>query len=304
VSLRPVSLALLLAVASTTIAACAGTGRRGAAPRGPDATALRVMSFNLRYDNPGDGPNQWSNRKDRVAALIRYHRADVIGVQEALLGQLVDLEARLPGFARIGVGRTDGRSAGEFSAILYRTDRFTIDDSGTFWLSPTPETPGSKGWDTAIERIATWARFRDRVTGCRWVHLNTHFDHVGQVARAESARLIRIRLAALAAGRPVVLTGDLNTEPTDPPYRILTRDTIDQAIAPLTDAFLSSRTGNYGPTGTWNAFTAIEADRRIDYVLVSAPIVVHEHAILSDRWDDRFPSDHLPVIAELGGLCR
>jgi endonuclease/exonuclease/phosphatase family metal-dependent hydrolase len=284
--------------------ACASTTRRNSSRGAADADALRVMSFNLRYDNPGDGLNRWSNRKDRVAALIRYHGADVIGVQEALLGQLVDLETRLPGFARVGVGRSDGKTAGEFSAILYRTDRFTLDDSGTFWLSPTPETPGSKGWDTAIERIATWARFRDRVTGCQWLHLNTHFDHVGQVARAESARLIRRRLSTLAAGRPVVVTGDLNTEPTDEPYRVLTRDAIDQAIAPLTDAYVSSRTGSYGPSGTWNAFTAIEAGRRIDYVLVSEPVVVYQHAILSDRWDDRFPSDHLPVIAVLGGLCR
>jgi endonuclease/exonuclease/phosphatase family metal-dependent hydrolase len=273
-----------------------------ASPR--PASPLRVMTYNIRYDNAGDGVNAWPNRKDRVAALVRYHQADVVGVQEALVHQLTDLDARLPGFARVGVGRRDGKQGGEFSPILYRTDRLALEDSGTFWLSPTPESPGSKGWDTAIERVATWARFRDRESGCRWIHLNTHFDHVGEIARQEGARLIRRRLATLANGLPIVLTGDLNTEPTQPPYRILTRDTLDGAIAPLRDAYVASRSGHYGPIGTWNAFKAIEENRRIDYVMVSTPIVVDGHATLSDRWDDRFPSDHLPVIATLNRFCR
>ena len=177
-------------------------------------------------------------------------------------------------------------------------------DSGTFWLSPTPEAPGSKGWDTAIERIATWARFRDRRTGCAHVHLNTHFDHVGEQARQQSARLIRQRLATLAGALPVVMTGDLNADPQSAPYRVLTRDTIPGAIPPLTDAFGASRTGHYGPTSTWTAFKAIEPGRRIDYVLVSAPVGVEAHGILPDSWDGRFPSDHLPVLAALTIPCR
>lgn len=269
-----------------------------------DARPLRVMTFNIRFDNPGDGVNAWPNRKDWVASLMRFHEADVIGVQEALLHQLTDLDARLPGFARVGVGRTDGMQKGEFSAILYRTARVALKDSGTFWLSPTPTVAGSKGWDTAIERIATWAQFEDRRTGCQWLQLNTHFDHIGEVARQESARLIRRQLATLSKGRPVVMTGDLNTEPTNAPYRILTTEQIDGAVPPLTDAFVASRTGNYGPSSSWNAFKAIEAKRRIDYILVSTPIVVETHAILPDMWDGRFPSDHLPVIASVSGICR
>lgn len=265
---------------------------------------LRVMTFNIRFDNPGDGVNAWPNRKDWVASLIRWHGADVIGVQEALLHQLTDLDSRLPGFARVGVGRTDGRTKGEYSAILYRTDRVALRDSGTFWLSPTPDVAGSKGWDTAIERIATWARFADKHTGCEWLQLNTHYDHIGEVARQESSRLIRRRLAALANGLPIVMTGDLNTEPTNAPYRILTTEQIDGATPPLRDAFVVSRTGHYGPTSSWNAFKAIEPNRRIDYVLVSAPVVVERHAILPDMWENRFPSDHLPVMAVVSGLCR
>lgn len=270
---------------------------------GSVSTPLRVMSFNLRYDNPGDGVNAWPNRKDWVAQLIRFHEADIIGVQEALLHQLTDLDGRLAGFARVGVGRTDGRTRGEFSAILYRSDRLRLLDSGTFWLSETPMAVGSKGWDTAIERIATWARFTDRTNGCTFVHLNTHFDHIGERARQESARLIRRQLVALAHGGPTVMTGDLNAEPSSVPYRVLTRDTVDAGGPPLQDAFTISAAGHYGPTSSWNAFKAIEPNRRIDYVLVSPGVRVGTHAILPDAWDGRFPSDHLPVIASLTSVC-
>jgi endonuclease/exonuclease/phosphatase family metal-dependent hydrolase len=267
------------------------------------AEPLRVMTFNIRYDNPRDSANAWPYRKDWVASLIRFHGADAVGVQEALLRQLNDLDARLPGWSRVGVGRADGRGAGEFSAIFYRTERLEVLESGTFWLSPTPEVAGSKGWDTAIERIATWARFRDRRTGCRFLHLNTHFDHIGEQARQESARLIRHRLMALSSGLPVIVTGDLNTTPSSVAYRIFTRDTIPGAIAPLADAFTTSRTGHYGPTSSWTEFKAIEPGRRIDYVMVSAKVEVLAHGILPDTWDGRFPSDHLPVLAALSPAC-
>jgi endonuclease/exonuclease/phosphatase family metal-dependent hydrolase len=283
---------------------------RSSAPIAGDAAArsaetpLRVMTFNIRYDTPNDGPNAWPHRRDWVASLIRFHEADALGVQEALVHMLRELDARLPGFARIGVGRADGREGGEFSAIYYRTDRLELLDDGTFWLSPTPEVPGSKGWDTAIERVATWARFRDRATGCELLHLNTHFDHIGEQARQESARLIRRRLATLANGRRVIVTGDLNADPASVPYRILTRDTIAAAIPPLRDAFAVSRTGHYGPTSTWTAFRAIEPGRRIDYVLASEGVAVLTHGILPDSWDGRFPSDHLPVLASVRADCR
>jgi endonuclease/exonuclease/phosphatase family metal-dependent hydrolase len=303
----PRRLASLAALCLLSAAGC-----RTAAPArpatNPDASTpvppLRVMTFNLRYDTPTDGPNAWPHRRDWVAALVRFHAPDALGVQEALAHMLTDLDARLPGYARVGVGRADGRGRGEFSAILYRTDRLELLDSGTFWLSPTPEAVGSKGWDAAIERVATWARFRDRRTGCRHVHLNTHFDHVGEQARQESARLIRRRLVALAGGLPVVVTGDLNADPASAPYRVLTRDTIGGAIPPLRDAYAASRGGHYGPTSTWTAFRAIEPDRRIDYVLVSPQVPVLAHGILPDSWDGRFPSDHLPVLAVVRPPCR
>jgi endonuclease/exonuclease/phosphatase family metal-dependent hydrolase len=289
----------------------AAAGCRATAPvaeqPAPAASAvvapLRVMTFNLRLDVASDGPNAWPYRRDRVAGLIRFYDADVVGVQEALAHMLSELDTRLPGFARVGVGRADGRAGGEFSAILYRTDRLELLESGTFWLSPTPEVPGSKGWDAAIERIATWGRFRDRRTGCTYVHLNTHFDHIGEQARQESAKLIRGRLATLSAGLPVLVTGDLNSDPSSAAYRVFTRDSIAGAVAPLRDAHAVSRDGHYGPESTWTAFREIEPGRRIDYVLVSSGVPVLAHGILTDRWDGRFPSDHLPVLAMLGPIC-
>jgi endonuclease/exonuclease/phosphatase family metal-dependent hydrolase len=291
------ALACVIVACTSGGRAATSSGAATSAPVAAPASPLRVMSFNIRYDNPGDGVNAWPNRRDRVAGLVRFHGADVVGVQEAEAHMLRELDARLPGFSRVGVGREDGREGGEFSAILYRADRLEMLASGTFWLSPTPEVPGSKGWDAAIERIATWARFRDRATGCTFVHLNTHFDHIGERAREESARLVRRRLSSLAAGLPVVLTGDLNVPPTSAAYRAFTRDTIAGAIAPLADAFETTRTPHYGPTATWTEFKAIEPGQRIDYVLVSPGVAVQAHGILSDRWDDRFPSDHLPVLA-------
>ena len=303
---RPLSLhsAAILTLGLAWVGGC----HRAAAPDGtrsgrtaPSAAAattpLRVMSFNIRYDNPRDSGNAWPHRKDWVASLIRFHGADVVGVQEALAHMLTDLDTRLPEFARVGVGRADGRTKGEFSAILYRTSRLALLDSGTFWLSPTPEVPASKGWDAAIERVATWARFRDRVTGCSHLQLNTHFDHMGEQARQESARLIRRRLADLGRGLPIVVTGDLNAVPSSVAYRTLTRDTVPGGVAPLADAFATSRAGHYGPTSTWTAFKAIEPERRIDYVMVSPAVTVLTHGILPDYWDGRFPSDHLPVLA-------
>jgi endonuclease/exonuclease/phosphatase family metal-dependent hydrolase len=298
---------VLLPFLTVAIAACASTHAGGAAATSPTgvsaSTPLRVMSFNLRYNNPGDGINAWPNRKAWVAKLIRFHDADVVGVQEALVDMLVDLDTLLPEYARVGVGRKDGKDAGEFSAILYKRNRVEMLENKTFWLSTNPEAVGVKAWDAALERIATWGRFRDRATGCTYLHLNTHFDHVGEQARQESAKLIRRRLATIAGPMPVIVTGDLNSPPTSAAYTTLTSGTIEGGIAPLADGYLASREGNYGPSGSFNSFKEIGSGR-IDYVLVSSRIDVLKHGILTDRWDQRFPSDHLPVIASLSMRCR
>lgn len=260
-----------------------------------DPPALRVMTFNIRYDAPNDGRNVWDNRKDMAASMIRFHQADVIGLQEALKGQIDDLQDRLPDFSWLGVGRADGKEAGEFSPIFYRTSRLELLEHDTFWLSETPEIPGSKSWDAAIERVATWAIFLDRSTEEEVFILNTHFDHIGRQARLESARVIVDRLPALASGRPVVVMGDFNVPPKTQPYEVLTSGT-------LRDAMRVSEHPHHGPASTWNDFEAVVPGHRIDYVFVDERFRVLRHGILSDSWDGRFPSDHLPVLAEIVSL--
>ncbi|MEZ4700128.1 MAG: endonuclease/exonuclease/phosphatase family protein [Rhodothermales bacterium] len=282
---RPLPLLTLLL--GVILAGCAPRPTPSAAPE-----SVRVMTFNIRYANPGDGVHAWPMRRDRVASIIRFNQADLFGVQEALIGQLQDLDARLPGYARLGVGRDDGKEAGEFSAIYYRRDRFEPIESGTFWLSTTPEVPGSVGWDAAITRVVTWARYRDAGTGKTFYHFNTHFDHRGEQARTESARLIVERIASIAGDTPVVLTGDFNFDPTAPGYGVLT--------AALTDTQHASETGHHGPETTFYGFTFTgDTGRRIDYIFTSRGARTLRHATLSDSWDGAFASDHLPVFAEI-----
>ncbi len=265
------------------IAACATTP----APN----SSLRVMTYNIRLNLASDGPNAWPHRKDAVAGLVRDQSIDLLGVQEALPEQLADLDAQLPRLGRFGEGRTAER-LGEFTAIYFRRDRFDVLDAGTFWLSETPEVPGSRGWDAAYERIVTWGKLRDRQSGTTFFHFNTHFDHVGRIARRESARLLVSRITSLAGSSPVIVTGDFNDLPEGEPYAIITG-------SGLSDAMLSARAAHRGPSSTWNAFKAIEPGRRIDFIFTRG-FDVTSHAILPGMIDGtRFPSDHLPVVAEV-----
>jgi endonuclease/exonuclease/phosphatase family metal-dependent hydrolase len=259
-------------------------------------SAVRVMTFNIRYSEPRDGENAWTNRKTKVADVIRFHKADIVGVQEALLSQLRDLDSLLPGFSRCGVGRDDGKEGGEYSAILYRRDRFRLMDCRTFWLSETPDVPGKKGWDAAYPRIVTWAKFKDRVSGETFFDFNTHFDHRGETARTESAKLIHKRIAEIAGKYAFVLTGDLNVVEDTAAYRTLA----DANATPrLFDARYASANAHFGGDSTFNEFKELQPGRKIDYIFVSQGVKVFEHGVLSDRWNGRWASDHLPVLAEI-----
>jgi len=257
---------------------------------------LRVMSYNIRLDLESDGINRWANRRDQFIGQIRLMQPAILGLQEVVPGQKAHLEKALPGYEFLGVARDDGRSKGEFSNLAIRRDIFRVRSSGTFWLSPTPGVP-SKGWDAAYPRIATWAKLVRRSDGKRFLALNTHFDHVGQVARLQAARQIAGWLSAQrTAGESVIMTGDLNTEPGTPPIRELT-----QSALGLRDAHEASRTPRIGPDGTFNAFKLVPAEsRRIDYVLASRPLRVENYAVLAWHGEGGRPaSDHFPVVADL-----
>ncbi|TAE61046.1 MAG: hypothetical protein EAZ89_00925, partial [Bacteroidetes bacterium] len=256
-----------------------------------DAPSFRVMSFNIRLNTTADGMNAWPHRRPMVESMIRFNQIDLLGVQEALPDQMEDLRRMLPDFAAHGIAR-DTTPGGEYSAIFYRRARFDLIEGGTFWLSETPDKM-SKGWDAALNRIATWGRFMDKETGKQFVYLNTHFDHVGENARRESARLLLEKSKSLnPGGLPVILSGDLNTTPESEPYRTLNSG--------LSDAYYRTRLQHHGPSSSWSGFTtAGEPGRRIDYIFVNEQVTVLRHAILSDSWSGKFPSDHLPVMAEV-----
>ena len=259
-------------------------------------TPIRVMTFNIRYDEPRDGVNAWTPRKDKVAGVIRFHKADLVGVQEALLSQLRDLKSLLQGFSWCGVGRTDGKEAGEFSAIIYRDERFQLLESKTFWLSETPEVPGSKGWDAAYPRIVTWAKFRDRATKKTFYHFNTHFDHRGERARTESASLIIKKIEEIAGHSPFVLTGDLNVKEDSAAYKALKAGS---ANLHMSDTRYASTNGHFGGDSTFSSFKELEPGNTIDHIFVREGTRVLEHGTLSDRWNGLWASDHLPVLTEI-----
>jgi endonuclease/exonuclease/phosphatase family metal-dependent hydrolase len=253
---------------------------------------MNIISFNIRYNTSNDGENAWPNRIEMVTGLLRFHDADIFGLQEALHGQILDVENNLPEFKWFGVGRDDGKKAGEFSPIFYNKSKFKILDHGTFWLSETPEKP-STGWDAALNRIVTWGIFRSKETEKEFMVFNTHFDHVGVEARKNSATLIRKKIEEMVPeGTPVILTGDFNLTPDQKPIIMLKEY--------MKDSYEDSEEPSYGPVGTYNGFNLdSDLNRRIDYIFVKGDLEVLKYAALSEIKDKRFPSDHLPVFAKI-----
>lgn len=256
---------------------------------------LRVMTFNVRFANGSDGVHAWHLRRDVAAGVVRFHRPDVLGVQEALGDQVVDLHERLPGYASFGEGR-DGVAGGERCTIFYRTDRLELVDEETFWLSETPDRP-TAAWGADLRRIVTRGTFRERASG-QVVHVfNTHFDHRSEEARRNSAALLRARVAEVPPGEPVVAMGDFNCGEESAPYA-----TLVGGSSPLVDTTYLSREPLYGPSGTWSGFVWggwSGLTGRIDHVFVRGPLRVERHAVLGDTRDGRVPSDHRPVLVDL-----
>lgn len=256
----------------------------------------KIMTYNIKLDYPKEGKNSWDNRKVLIIGQIKFYEPDIFGVQEALPNQIQYLESTLVGFKYVGVGRDDGDNQGEYSAIFYNVSKFNVIESGTFWLSKTPDKV-TMGWDAVCNRICTYALFKNKKTKEQFWVFNTHFDHVGKVARMESPKLILEKIKSLNSTHlPVILTGDFNLEPET--------ENIKLFYSYFDDSKNISEIPPFGPEGTFNGFHFEKpVTRRIDYIFVSKDdFVVKKHAVLSDSKDCKYPSDHFPVIAELNIL--
>lgn len=268
-------------------------GLAGIAAAAPDAVDLRVMSFNVRFGTADDGPDSWEHRKDILVDTIRKASPDVIGTQECLDFQANYIVEKLPEYTWFGIGR-EADGSGEHMAVLYRKDLLQPLDSGHFWLSETPEVPGSMSWETSCTRMVTWLKFEHVPSSKTFTFYNTHLDHRSVPARLEGARLIAQRLSELDSTEPIILTGDFNCPAVvSEPWTCL-RD------AGMVDAW-ENCPERVGPPGTWRGFKKpVETpDNRIDWILTRGPLQPVNIEALMDNVDGRFPSDHLPVIATL-----
>ncbi len=258
------------------------------------------MSYNVRYDNPDESAHPWRHRRDQVASVVRFHGPDLVGLQEALHGQLDDLRSRLPGYEWLSAGRERPESAGEYAAIGYDRDRFNLEAEGTLWLSETPDEAGSVGWDAQLPRLVRHARLREESTDVELFLFNTHFDHYGETARRESAGLLLDRIDDLAANEPVIVTGDFNCLAASAPYERLTGREKRSAGRTLRDTHQVARRGHHGPTTTVTDFRNLVPERKIDHVFVSSDVDPVLHGVCADTYGNgRYPSDHLPVLVEL-----
>lgn len=249
--------------------------------------SINIATYNLRYNNPGDGENAWENRKEHVKALIRFHEFDIFGTQEGLIDQLNDL-ATMKEYSFVGVGRDDGKTEGEHSAIFYRNARFELLDKGDFWLSETPGEP-SYGWEAQIKRICSWGKFRDKMTDKTFFVFDAHFDHRAVEARRQSGVLMIKQIKEIAGENSVFFLGDLNSTPDTEQVKMLSSF--------LDDSYKVSQMPPYGPEGTSNGFNFnAPLKRRIDYIFVSKNIKVLKYGVLTDNYEQKYPSDHLPVV--------
>ena len=258
------------------------------------AQTYTTGTFNIRLDTETDKENQWKNRAAVVSQLIEFHDFDIVGTQEGFHHQLQDILKALPQYAIYGKGRDDGKQAGEHSAILYKKDKFELLAQGDFWLSETPETP-SLGWDAkCCKRICSWVYLKDKKTKKSFYFFNAHYDHQGVTARKESSKLILEKIKTIVKDKPVIFTGDLNGNHSSDPYLIIAdsdilKDTYKQVKQP------------YAHSNSFNGFGAqLKGNSIIDHVFVSKHFKTYRWGLLTDSYQGKYPSDHFPVLVEVG----
>jgi endonuclease/exonuclease/phosphatase family metal-dependent hydrolase len=255
-----------------------------------EAQTFRVMTYNIRYDTPQDSINQWPKRAHKVYALIKKYDPDLLGLQEVLHHQLMDILDNLPAYSYIGVGRDDGKTKGEYSCILYKKNTFDVIEKNTFWLSETPDVPGSKSWDAAITRVASWGKFKDKKTSKEFLMINTHFDHIGKEARKQSALLLKQKAFDIDKKLPFIITGDFNCTREEEPYTAI--------MEPKGVALIDPAPAN--PPGTFSTFKVTSrSNRGIDYIFHTKEWKSSDYKVIQDNDGTYYPSDHLPVMTTL-----
>jgi endonuclease/exonuclease/phosphatase family metal-dependent hydrolase len=260
------------------------------------SVSVDVLSYNIRFANPDDAPNTWVKRKEDVFSLIREAKPDIFGLQEALNVQVNDFEVAFRGYTRVGVGRDDGKQLGEYSPIFYNSDKFAFLKGGTFWLSQTPTVEGSRGWDAVCNRVVTWVHLTEKQSGLPIFVFCTHFDHVGEIARRNSAKLLLHALDSLSGSKPAIVLGDFNATPGTEPYTILTDSSKKEK---LTDARTVCKNIN-GPFYTYTGFKVGGLPpERIDYIFLKNIEKVDSFNVNPTNNGTYYPSDHLPVNARL-----
>lgn len=263
------------------------------APTAPAQQELKVMTFNLRYASTSM-PHAWSVRRPVTKACLELTAPDLIGTQEGVMAQLADMRADQPAYAMIGQGR-EGGEKGEYMAIFYRRTRFELLETHDFWLSETPEVVGSKSWNSSLPRMVTWARFRDKASGKSFVFVNTHFDHMSEEARAQSAKLIRMRLADLKAADPVLLVGDFNAvAKASAAYTTLTGDGF------LVDLFRAAPDRKGAELSTFHGYRKASLyGIHIDWILGRGPWKAKAAEVITFEIKGQHPSDHFPVMVKV-----
>ncbi|MCX6175639.1 MAG: endonuclease/exonuclease/phosphatase family protein [Ignavibacteriales bacterium] len=250
---------------------------------------LKVMTFNIRYGTANDGENNWEYRKNNVVETIKNFNPDLFGLQEALQLQIDELLKQMPNYSYVGVGRDDGKSAGEHSCIFYLKDRFSVDSSSTFWFSETPDVIASKSWGNNITRICTWALFRDKLSGKSFYIFNLHLDHESQPSREKSSELLVRKISQKSLS--VILTGDFNCGNDNHAIKtILSHGLIDSYRK------LHKKKPN---EGTFNSFKGETNGDKIDFIFVTKEFEVKRSEIVRTSYNGKYPSDHFPVTAEI-----
>jgi endonuclease/exonuclease/phosphatase family metal-dependent hydrolase len=273
---------------------------------GTNDLELRIMSFNIRYGTANDGENHWKNRKEMVFDVLRDHKPDIVGLQEALDFQIAEIRNALPKYGLIGVAREDGMRDGEFSCLLYDINLYDVSESGTFWFSNTPHIPGSNHWGAACVRICTWARFIEKKSGKAFYVFNLHLDHRSQPSREKSAVLLAQRIENRNFPDPFIVTGDFNAGENNPVVTYLKGKTElpgangrkSKNPVRMIDTFRVLHP-DVKDVKTGHAFRGTRTGNKIDYVFVPSTIKVLEAQIIYDNIDGRYPSDHYPVNATL-----